>query len=413
MSGEQNASSACPNLSVVRRWVVAVVLAGLALSGCDRGGDAGTATPVDPASVPASAAAVDGPAIRGTVRTPDGKAVPGARVEVTLVRSKSERAAIGIGAAASLGLSCLGTKQGCRAPHTDGVSAADGTYAVKMPVNNGEEPVGVAVSVVAGTDETNRVGTTVVLPAKSAEGARLDLPVAAKTLTLKKSGTELRVRMPEVKGASPSGAVTVSLTQLAAEGDVRAATADFSETKVTLPFDLRVAEDSRLLVVARQAARVGGREATLSATSVLTGTQVPASRDASCSLTDSRGKQKAQKPCGLTDGILGGSWAPADDPKCAQGPCPGTAQNDHRDVVVRLKKAIDAKFLVVRGCGFTCVVTVSSDGKRYRELPKPDGSAGVQGFYVQPLSGKPVLSVRVRTATGGFFTSLREVSLFR
>lgn len=150
--------------------VAAVLLTG-GLAGCsDRGSDAGSAPPVDPASVPATAADVTGPAIRGSVRTPDGKAVPGARVEVTLVRTEEERRSVGIGAAFSLGLSCLADRRGCRAPHRDGVGAGDGTFAIAMPVNNGDPPVGVAVSAVAGADETSRVGTTVVLPAKAAKG---------------------------------------------------------------------------------------------------------------------------------------------------------------------------------------------------------------------------------------------------
>jgi hypothetical protein len=56
---------------------------------------------------------------------------------------------------------------------------------------------------------------------------------------------------------------------------------------------------------------------------------------------------------------------------------------------------------------------VSSDGKTFRELPTPDNAAGTDGFYVQTLSGAPVKVVHVRTATGGFFTKLREVSVFR
>jgi hypothetical protein len=408
MSGRQAYPGAVP------RPMLALILAGLALGGCsDRGGDAGSVAPVDPQAVPAHAATVSGPAITGTVRTPDGKAVPGARVEVTLVRSRSERASVGIGAAFSLGLTCFADKRGCRAPHNDGVSAGDGAFAVGMPANNGDTPIGVAVAVVSGSDAAGRVGTTVVLPASARTGAKVDVPVAAGPLRLTSSGTALRVQMPAVRGALPSGAVAVTLTQLAAEGDVRAATADFSETPVRLPFDLRTAEDSRLLVVARRSARIGGRDATMSATNVLAGSAVPASRNASCSLTDSRGKARPQRPCGLTDGILGAAWTPDDDPRCAQGPCPGTAQHDHRDVVVRLARAVPARFLVVRGCGFTCVVTVSADGRHYRELPAPDSGSGVQGFYVQPLSGVKVLTVRVRTATGGFLTSLREVSLFR
>jgi hypothetical protein len=417
-----------------RRTAAAAAALVLLAGGCsDRGGDAGSAAPVDPSAVPPTAAEVTGPAIRGTVRTPDGAAVPGARVEVTLVRTKEERRGVGIGAAFSLGLTCIVDKRGCRAPHRDGVSASDGTFAIAMPVNNGDPPIGVAVSVVAtaagtraddtsaddtgaddtGADGTSRVGTTVVLPAKAAKGAEVDVPVAAGALRLVRGGNDLRVRMPAVPGARPSGAVAVSLTQLAKDGDVSAATTDFSETTVGLPFDVRLAEDSRLLVTARQAARLRGMEATLSATNVLAGGAVPVSRDAPCSLTDSRGKARPQKPCGLTDGTLGSPWAPDDDPRCAQGPCPGTVQDDHRDVVVRLARAVPAKLLVVRGCGFTCVVSVSSDGKRYRELPAPDSASSTDGFYVQKLSGLPVRSVRVRTATGGFFLKLREVSVFR
>ena len=388
------------------------------LAGCtDHGSDAGSATPVDPSSVPAHAAQVSGPAVTGAVRTPDGAPVPGARVEVTLVRSKEERRSVGIGAAFSLGLACFADKRGCRAPHRDGVSATDGSFAVAMPVNNGDPPVGVAVSVVAGADAQHRVGTTVVLPASAAKGARIEVPVAADPLRLRKTGRQLRVRMPTVRGVAPGGAVTVSLSQLAVEGDVSAATADFSETAVRLPFDLRVAEDSRLLVVARQAARLRGPagtyDADMSASGVLAGTLVPASRDAACSLTDSRGRARLQKPCGLTDGALGTPWTADDDPRCARGPCPGTAQHDHRDVVVRLARPVPARLLVVRGCGFTCVVSVSADGRHYRELPAPASGAGVDGFYVQPLSGAQVRTVRVRTATGGFFSKLREVSVFR
>lgn len=393
------------------------MLLAASLAGCsDRGGDAGTSTPVDPSSVPATAAPVTGPAISGTVSWPDGGPAGGARVEITLVRSKEERRDVGIGAAFSLGLSCFADKRGCRAPHRDGVSAADGSFAIAMPVNNGSPPVGVAVSVVAAPDGpggTSRVGTTVVLPAKATQGASVDVPVAGRAMGLQRGGNQLRVRMPAVPGVRPSGAVGVTLTQVAAEGDASTATTDFSETQVTLPFDLRIAEDSRLLVTARQTARLRGMDATLSATSVLAGSLVPASRDAACSLTDSRGRPRPQQPCGLTDGTLGASWTPDDDPRCAQGPCPGKAQNDHRDVVVTLAKAVPAKLLVVRGCGFTCTVSVSADGRRWRELPAPETGASTDGFYVQRLSGLPVKAVRVRTATGGFFTKLREVSVFR
>lgn len=404
----------------MRRPLVLLLLAGL-LAGCvDSGPGAEDLGPVDPGSVPATAPEVDGPALRGTVRDTAGAAVPGARVTVTLLRSKEERASIGVGAAFSLGLSCFADKRGCRAPTAEGVSAGDGSYAVAMPTNNGDAPVAVAVSVVApvGGGES-RVGTTVSLPAKAAQGATFDVPVATDALRLTVNrqgggaGTKLRVAMPATRQAKPRGQVSVTLTQLPAEGDVSGATADFTETPVQLPFDLRVAEDSRLLVAAHQEARIGDRPVTLSATSVLAGTAVPASRGAACRVTDSEGKALAQQPCGLTDGLLGSPWDPTDDPRCADGPCPGTAQNDHRDSYVTLAKPVTATLLVVRGCGFTCTVMVSADGKTFRELPAPGNGAGTDGFYVQTLSGAPVKVVHIRTATGGFFAKLREVSLFR
>lgn len=401
----------------MRRALAPLALTSVLLAGCvDSGPNAEDAGPVDPASVPATAAQVDGPAIRGTVRDTAGKEIPGARVSVTLLRSKDERASIGIGAAFSLGLSCFAEKRGCRAPNADGVSAADGTYAIAMPKNNGDAPVGIAVSVVApvGDNADDRVGTTVTLPAKAAAGATFDVPVASTPLKLNKQGAnQLRVAMPDTRQAIPNGAVSVTLTQLPAEGNVSNATADFTETPAKLPFDLRIAEDSRLLVAAHQEAKIGDRPVTLSATSVLTGTAVPASRDAACRVTDSKGKPLAQSPCGLTDGILGATWTPTDDPACANGPCPGTAQNDHRDLYVTLPQAVNATLLVVRGCGFTCTVMVSSDGKTFRELPAPASAAGTDGFYIQTLSGKPVKVVHIRTATGGFFSKLREVSVFR
>ncbi len=404
----------------MRRLLAVGLLAGL-LAGCvDSGPSAEDQGPVDPASVPETAAAVEGPAIRGTVRDTAGTTVPGARVTITLLRSKEERTSIGFGAAFSLGLSCFADKRGCTSPTAEGVSAGDGTYAVKMPTSNGDAPVGVAVSVVArvGNSLDQRVGTTVSLPAKAVAGATFDVPVATEglKLTLNKVGTvtghDMRVAMPPTRQAKPSGPVSVTVTQLPAEGDVSGATADFTETPVTLPFDLRLAEDSRLLVAAHREARIGDRPVTLSASAVLPGDEVPASRLADCRVTDSKGKPLAQERCGLTDGVLGSPWSPTDDPACVNGPCPGTAQNDHRDIYVTLPKAVNATLLVVRGCGFTCTVMVSADGKTFRELPAPEG-AGTDGFYVQKLSGAPVKVVHVRTATGGFFVKLREVSVFR
>jgi hypothetical protein len=393
----------------------ATFVALLLLSGCvDSTTEAGNSTSVDATNLPAHAAAVDGPALSGTVRDAAGKPVPGATVTVTLLRSKAERASVGIGAAFSLGLTCFTEKRGCRAPTSHGTVAQDGSFAVAMPTNNGDPPVGVAIGVVGLSspgDAESRVGTTLELPAGAAHGATVNVPLAAAPAQLRTHGTELQLTMPKVAGATATGATTVTVTQLPAEGDVSGATTDLTATPVKLPFDLRIGEDSRLLVAATQPAKVGRYRATLSATRVIAGDTVPGSRGAACTVTDSQGKPRKQRPCGLTDGALGIAWTPDDDPKCAAGPCPGTAQHDHRTVLITLRKPIKATLLVVRGCGFTCTVTVSSDGRYFRDLPAPQ-SSGTSGFYVQKLSGGPVRYIRLQTATGGFFTSLREVSLF-
>ncbi len=399
-----------------RPRLLALAAALVLLAGCaDSTGGAGSTVPVDPGNLPETAVAVEGPAFTGSVRDAAGKSMPGAAVVVTLLRSTAERSQIAVGAAASLGMTCLFNARGCKAPTERRNSALDGTFAVPLPKNNGDAPVGAAITVVASVGAAaygTRVGTTLLLPAKDAGGTEIDVPVAAAPLQLKRSGTRLNVTMPAVKTAKATDAASLTVSQLTAEGDVSGVTTDLTGTDVTLPFDLRLAEDSRLLLNVTQSARIGKREGRLSATRILTGDVVPASRDAACSVTDAKGKQRKQAECGLTDGILGTSWTPDDDPRCAQGPCPGTAQKDHRNVLITLPKAVAAKFLVVRGCGFTCTVTVSADGKRYRDLPEPKNS-GTSGFYAQPLSGASVRYIRIRTATGGFFTSLREVSLFR
>src|SRR5689334_5963070 len=93
------------------RVLVPALATGLLLAGCiDSGPSAEDRDTVDPGSVPATAPAVDGPAIRGVVRDTAGATVPGARVTVTLLRSKDERTSIGIGAAFSLGLTCFADK---------------------------------------------------------------------------------------------------------------------------------------------------------------------------------------------------------------------------------------------------------------------------------------------------------------
>jgi hypothetical protein len=389
---------------------VALVVGLITLLGCqDTGGDAGNTAPADPADLPAHAVAPEGPAMTGTVRDAYGHAVPAAQVTVTLMRSTGERSEIGLEATFSLGLSCLVEKRGCQAPTSTGTSAADGSFAVPMPTNNGATPVGVGLSAVAALADAARVGTELVLPATDRNGAKVDIPIAAKSMSPEHHGTAMTVTMPPVVGAITTAPSELTVTQLAANGTTADATTDFSQTKVHQPFDTRLAEDSRLLLTGRQTARINGSDAMLSATQIVTGDAVPISRGAACSLTDSEGKARPRHPCGLTDGVLGASWTPDDDPACAKGPCPGTAQHDHRDMLITLPRSVTARLLVIRGCGFTCSVTVSADGKTYRDLPAP-GSQTVQGFYVQMLSGKPVRYVRVRTAIGAFFDLARGVN---
>jgi hypothetical protein len=312
------------------RAATTALLALALLAGCvDSSTEAGNTTPVDATNLPPHAAAVTGPALSGTVRNQAGKPVPGATVTVTLLRSKAERASVGIGAAFSLGMSCFLDKRGCRAPTSHGTAAQDGSFAVAMPTNNGDPPVGVAIGAVGLTspgDSDSRVGTTLELPAKAATGATVNVPLAAAPAQLKTHGTHLQLTMPKVAGAIATGATTVTVTQLPAEGDVSGATTDLTATPVKLPFDLRIGEDSRLLIAATQPAKAGKYPATLSATRVIAGDTVPGSRGAGCSVTNSQGKPLKQKHCGLTDGALGMAWTPDDDPACAKGPCPGTAQ---------------------------------------------------------------------------------------
>lgn len=54
---------------------------------------------------------------------------------------------------------------------------------------------------------------------------------------------------------------------------------------------------------------------------------------------------------------------------------------------------------------------MSADGKNFSSFNGPsDGTTDTE--YVQALPGRPVAAVRVETATGGFFDSLRQVSVF-
>jgi hypothetical protein len=79
-------------------------------------------------------------------------------------------------------------------------------------------------------------------------------------------------------------------------------------------------------------------------------------------------------------------------------------------VTVTLDHPLRASLLVVRGC-VGCTVLTSPDGRAFsRVATVPFGNS--DDVLVQALPGARVAAVRVQTDTGGFFSSLREVSVF-
>lgn len=384
--------------------MTAVGLVLVLLTGCSRIGGAGSSVPRT-GSIPASPAAVTGPAIRGSAIDTSGRVPAGATVVVTVVLASSEQAERDAKAIFTLGLGCL-DEQGCSAPSARGIVAADGRFAVSVPHGRtGKDGLAVTIEAARGTGAT--VSTTLLLPASALGGANVSVPLAAGPAVLKVNGHRAALKPPAVAGANAAGE-TVEMDEVGAS-DVAGGT----ESDVSSGLDTRVLEDGRAMLISRQTGTVDGFPAQFAASLIVTGHEVPPSRGAACSVEDSRGGALPQHPCGLTNGALGQRYWPfQDDPACVDGgPCPGTIQNSHRDVVVFLSKPIDATLLVVRGCGFTCRVQVSADGKNFSSFNGPsDGTTDTE--YVQALPGRPVAAVRVETATGGFFDSLRQVSVF-
>src|SRR5581483_7871585 len=99
----------------------------------------------------------------------------------------------------------------------------------------------------------------------------------------------------------------------------------------------------KAMLVSHQTGSVNGLSARYSASLVVTGHAIPASRGADCAVEDSHGGAVSQRPCRLTNGDLDQQWwQPQDDPACANESCPGTIQNEHRDVTVTLATPVDA-----------------------------------------------------------------------
>jgi hypothetical protein len=398
------------SLSKVKNWRVPAVTTAaacvLVVSGCAGIGDAGSDVPSS-GPIHATAPAISGPAILGTATDTTGRVGAGATVTVMVVLRSSEQAWRDAKAIFSLGLGCLDT-QGCTPPRASGIVAADGHFAVAVPHGLTDKD-GLAVTVEAQRGSDSRVSTTLLLPASAVSGATVSVPLAADPAVLRVSANRARLQPPSVTGASTEGG-TVQMDQVDTTGDGQPVSGD-SETDVSGGFDVRLIEDGKAMLVSHQAGSVNGLTAEYSSSLVITGHAIPGSRGAGCVVEDSHGAALPQHPCGLTNGALDQAWQPQDDPACAGGPCPGTLQSDHRDVTVLLPKPIGATLLVVRGCAFTCKVQVSVDGTHFGPFSgPPQDSTGNE--YSESLPGLPVAAVRVETATGGFFDSLQQVSVF-
>jgi hypothetical protein len=384
-----------------RGLLVAALVCAVAAPGCAESRTAGEIPASAPASVPAHAPQVGGRAISGVVTDGSGRPAAGASVVVTVALSGSEQAVRGFSAFSSLGLSCL---LGCSAPHVAGFSARDGSFALALPGPNKARD-DYRLTIAAARGDAARVATSVILPwARRLPGIAMEL--ASGTPQIRKLGNRRWVVPPELPLRYAPSHLAVSLSSESGSPPVVAG----HSLDVTRGYDARVVEDERLLLTTSQTGRQHGREAIFSSSLEVRGDAIPASRGSRCRVTGSRGQAIRQPSCGLTDGDLEDGWQATDDPRCADGPCPGAKQHDHRDVTITLRRPINAALVVVRGC-LGCSVMTSPDGHRFTTVATaPFG--GADDLLVRNLAGARVSAVRIRTDTGGFFSSLREVSVF-
>lgn len=384
-----------------RRRAIGLAMVVIAVAGCAQTTTAGQIPATTPPSVPAHAAAVPGRSMSGVVTDTSGHPLPGASVVITVALSGSEQAVRAVGAFSTAGIFCL---LGCSAPHDSGYAARDGSFAVSLPGANPEhDDYRLTVALARGSA---RVATSVVLPwgAGSISGANVQL--AGGSPRLRAVGHHRWVLPPTLPARYGAAGFDAALQAETGSPPV----ADGQQLTVTGGYDARVVEDERLLLTTVQTGHEGNLPAVFSSSLEVRGNDVPPSRGATCVVTGSSGQPVPQPTCGLTDGVLDSDWQPVDDPRCADGPCPGTAQHDHRDATVVLRKPVRADLLVVRGC-LGCSVSTSSDGRNFSTVATaPFG--GADDLLVQVLHGQRVVAVRVQTDTGGFFDRLREVSVF-
>lgn len=340
------------------------------------------------------------------MRTAGGLPVPGASVTVRVDLSGGEEAFRAFKAIASLGLGCL-DQEGCSTPTAATRTGDDGRFVSRVP-SGGKPTNRLVVTVVSPVPGGAEMITSVTYPTSARKGAALGtIVVPVKGVTLGGSGRRLTVSAPVLSGARLD-AVTVTMLAASRGPDGRLV-AGATLMDASKGFDPLLVEDARVLLRSQARGTIDGRPVVVSGTLLYNGNHVPASRGASCRVTGSRGQAIVQDPCGLTDGDLTHAWDLKDDPRCVDGPCAGTVQNDHRDTYVTFARAIPARLLVVRGCGFTCTVSVTTS-RGTRALADPSDFGDV---YTADLDGTPLTAVHLRTATGGFVSRLQEVSAFR
>lgn len=386
---------------------MALILVAPAAAGCTTGADAGD-TPTLSGPVPAHPATVSGPAIRGRVHT-DGAAAAGATVIITVVLRSDEVAGRTLKAASTLGFGCL-DRAGCTAPSAEGRVAQDGRFIVAVPKGQTEHD-DLNLTVLAQRGAGGRVATSVTLPYADHVGADVGtIPLAAAAgSVITTAGRNHYVPSP-VFGAGASPTITMGRATTVSGGDQFVA--EGTANDVSGGYDPRVVEDGRVLLVSTTEGEVETAPAVFSSSLLVRGGLVPPSRGAACSVEDADGQLIAQNPCGLTDGMLDTPWVLHDDPRCSSGPCPGTAQDRARDVTVLLTHPVRADLIVIRGCGFTCQVSWSTDGSTFAAWNPAPQDTGPDAVFDLSVPDQAVVAVKVQTATGGFFTSLRQVSVW-
>jgi hypothetical protein len=310
----------------------------------------------------------------------------------------------------SLGLVCVGG--GCRGRVKDATTDGAGHYVFTLKGRDTQGSFGEAVSVlvaVTGAPGRGQVSGPLTAARFRVQVANVRLP----PLDLVDPGLE--VDGDQVVGArwttSKPGPYTVSF-ELAKDVPVWRTVA----AQAPVAVDPRLLEDTsgRVVVSSTSDEAIEGSDVTLTwrspGVAYVGGMGAPPSRGRPCRFMDAAGASTPPEPCGLTDGDLTTSAAPAPS-VCPSGastvatPSSTTQCGRAAWAVVDLGHPVPVELVAVRGCGKGCAVEVSGDGRTYR----PAGTAA-DGFGAIALDGSPVTSVRTSVAELG--NELREVSVW-